>query len=446
MNLSTLEDELHSKISKRIARIAICGLGYVGLPLSKLAIRSGFYVYGLDIDETKTAALRAGRSYIGHIRDIDISAMNATGRFAPTSDFSVVAEADIVVICVPTPLTPHREPDLSYVTRTAATIARHTRKGQLVILESTTYPGTTSQVVWPIFEQRGCVLGEDIFLAFSPEREDPGNLEFSSSVIPKIVGGEEPASLRLAEAFYRTLVEAVVTVSSSSTAEAVKLTENIFRAVNIALVNELKVIFSTMNIDIWEVINAAATKPFGFMPFYPGPGIGGHCIPVDPFYLTWKAREYGIDTKFVELAGQINSQMPRFVLERLRNALDARSGKGFNKASILVIGIAYKRNVDDVRESPALRLIELLEEHGATVAFHDPFVQRIGRTRDHAALEGRESQELTPELVRASDAVLIATDHDRIDYRLIVDNARLVVDTRNILEKSGLRSDIIVKA
>jgi UDP-N-acetyl-D-glucosamine dehydrogenase len=444
--MSPLTHELDRKISQRAATIGICGLGYVGLPLVRAAVRSGFPVIGFDIDEAKTERLRAGRSYIGHIPNAEIEAMNATGRFDATTDFGRIADVDIVLICVPTPLSDHREPDLSYVAATAEAIAASARAGQLIVLESTTYPGTTAEVVAPIFVRHGFKPGEDVFLAYSPEREDPGNSSFNTATIPKIVGGETPEATQLAAAFYGAIVETVIPVSNSATAEAVKLTENIFRAVNIALVNELKVIFTEMNIDIWEVINAAKTKPFGFMPFYPGPGLGGHCIPIDPFYLTWKAREYGVDTRFVELSGQINNTMPRYVVDRLRDALDHRFQRGLNGTRILVIGVAYKKNVDDIRESPSLRLIELLEQGGSETVYHDPYVAAIGRTRDHPSVAGRTSQALTPELIGSCHAVLIATDHDAIDYATIADHARLIVDTRNVFGRLGIPSDTIIKA
>jgi UDP-N-acetyl-D-glucosamine dehydrogenase len=347
---------------------------------------------------------------------------------------------------VPTPLTRHREPDLTHVVQAAHAIASKLQRGQLVVLESTTYPGTTDEVIKPILEGTGLRSGTDFFLAFSPEREDPGNADFVTSNIPKIVGGDGADALALAEALYNALVVRTVPVSSAATAEAVKLTENIFRAVNIALVNELKVVYAAMGIDVWEVIEAAKTKPFGFMPFYPGPGLGGHCVPIDPFYLTWKAREYGIATRFIELAGEINTHMPNYVVGRLIEALDRHSGKGLTRARILILGLAYKKNVDDTRESPSLKLIELLEHRGATVDYHDPFVPVIPTTREYAVLAGRPSVPLGANMLERYDAVLIATDHDSIDYGTIARHAKLVVDTRNVFGRSGLPPATVVKA
>src|SRR5688500_2546063 len=353
--------ELVDKLRTTEAVVGICGIGYVGLPLAKAVASAGLRVIGFGIDESKVDDLNAGRSDIRHIRSDAIGNMVGRGLFQATADFGRIGEVDVVTICVPTPLTKYREPDLSFVVSTAESVAEHARPGQLIVLESTTYPGTTKEVLKPIFERRGFVSGENLFLAFSPEREDPGNPHFETATIPKVVGAEGEAALDLATAFYRKFLKAVVPVSSAATAEAVKLTENIFRAVNIALVNELKLIYTAMGIDIWEVIDAAKTKPFGFMPFYPGPGLGGHCIPIDPFYLTWKAREYELSTHFIELAGQINTSLPRYVLDRLAGALDQSCQRGLNGAKVLILGIAYKKNVADMRESPSLNLIELLE-------------------------------------------------------------------------------------
>ena len=347
---------------------------------------------------------------------------------------------------MPTPLTAHREPDLTYVENTAKAIAPHLRPGQLVVLESTTYPGTTRDVVKPILEASGLKSGRDFFLAFRPEREDPGNAKFSTRVIPKVVGGDGTAAAEIADALYSTFVPKTVPVSSPETAEAVKLTENIFRSVNIALVNELKVVYAAMGIDVWEVIEAAKTKPFGFMPFYPGPGLGGHCIPIDPFYLTWKAREYELSTRFIELAGEINTAMPRYVVARLADELDARAGKGLNGARILMLGLAYKKNVDDIRESPAFKLIELLEKRGAACDFHDPYVPVVPRSREHPDMAGRKSVPLDPAAVAGYDAVLIVTDHDNVDYVSVAKSARLVVDTRNACARAGAVGPHIVKA
>jgi UDP-N-acetyl-D-glucosamine dehydrogenase len=430
----------------RSATIGIIGLGYVGLPLADAICGRGFRVVGFDIDPAKIATLKAGRSYIQHIGESAVRALVDEGRFDPTVDFARLAEVDAILICVPTPLDAHREPDLSYVVATTEAVAAHLRPGQLIVLESTTYPGTTTEVMRPILERGGLVSGRDFFLAYSPEREDPGNGEYQTAGIPKVVGGDGPEALRLAAALYAQFVVRVVPVSSTETAEAVKLTENIFRAVNIALVNELKVVYDAMGVDVWEVIEAARTKPFGFMPFYPGPGLGGHCIPVDPFYLTWKAREFDIATRFIELAGEINRAMPRFVVDRLALALDARARRGLNEADILLVGLAYKKNVDDLRESPSLRLIELIEARGARVAYHDPFIPVIKPTRDHPSLTGRRSVSLDLQNIAAFDAVIIATDHDGIDYAALARAARLVIDTRNACARAGVSGPTIVKA
>ncbi len=437
---------LSDAIADRSARIAVIGLGYVGLPLASAVVAGGFPVLGFDIDPAKVEALEGGRSYIRQVSGESVTALNATGRFSATADMRRLGECDAILICVPTPLGPHREPDLSFVVATVEAIARELRPGQLVVLESTTYPGTTLEVVRPILERGGLRSGRDVFLAYSPEREDPGNAIHTTAAIPKIVSGDGPEAQSLAVALYGAVVERVVAVSTPATAEAVKLTENIFRAVNIALVNELKVVFDAMRIDVWEVIEAAKTKPFGYMPFYPGPGLGGHCIPIDPFYLTWKAREFEVATRFIELAGEINTAMPRFVIDRLAETLDRQARRGLNGSDILVVGLAYKPNVDDTRESPALRLIELIEARGGRAAYHDPFIPEIPRTREHAALAGRRSIDLTPETVATFDAVVLATDHDALDLGLIAGSARIVVDTRNALGRAGFAGPAIVKA
>jgi UDP-N-acetyl-D-glucosamine dehydrogenase len=439
-------DALLERLRRKQATIGVIGLGYVGLPLSLAMVHAGFSVLGFDIDAAKSESLAAGRSYIKYITDAQIGALITGGRFSATTDFARLAETDAILICVPTPLTAHLEPDLSFVERTTEAIAQHLRRGQLVVLESTTYPGTTVEVCKPILERSGLICGEDFYLAFSPEREDPGNIDFSTSKIPKVVGGDGPVALALADALYSGFVVKTVLVSSAATAEAVKITENVFRAVNIALVNELKVIYQAMGIDVWEVIDAAKTKPFGFMPFYPGPGLGGHCIPIDPFYLTWKAREYGISTRFIELAGQINTAMPKLVVQQLSLALDRAQRKGLNGSTILVLGVAYKKNVDDSRESPALVLMELLEERGAIVEFYDPFVPLIPKTREHKSLTGRRSMAWDLDAIGRFDAVLIATDHDGVDYKGLTEHAKLVVDTRNACARAGLRSPHIVAA
>jgi len=437
---------LLAKIGTKSATVAVCGMGYVGLPLSRAISEQGFPVIGLDIDDEKVERLNAGQSYIQHIPAANIKTMLKTGRFRASSDFGQIANADIITVCVPTPLNRYREPDLSYVTATAEVIARNARPGQLIILESTTYPGTTEEVLGPIFAASGLAPGRDVFLAFSPEREDPGNPEYHTTTIPKIVGGQGPLALELAASFYRSFIKRVVPVSSPSTAEAVKLTENIFRAVNIALVNELKVIYSKMGIDVWEVIDAAKTKPFGFMPFYPGPGLGGHCIPIDPFYLAWKAREFEITTRFIELAGQINAAMPQYVVTRLADELDRRFSKGLNGARILLLGIAYKKNVDDMRESPALKLMQILEGRRAQVHYFDPFIPEVPKTREHPEFAGRKSIAFDGSILSSYDVALIATDHDSVDYQLLVDCSRLVIDARNVCGRFGISSDKVVKA
>ncbi len=437
---------LRARFGDRSARIGIIGLGYVGLPLTIAFGEAGFGVVGVDIDPGKVERLNRGESYIRHVPSDRIAGVVDAGRFRATADFTEVGEVDAVLVCVPTPLTPQREPDLRFVTTTASTIAPHLRPGQLVVLESTTWPGTTDEELRPILEAGGLKSGVDLFLAYSPEREDPGNRDHPTATIPKVVGGDGQVAAGLAAALYGEIVDEIVAVSSTATAEAVKLTENIFRAVNIALVNELKLVYERMGIDVWEVIEAAKSKPFGYMPFYPGPGLGGHCIPIDPFYLTWKARAYGLSTRFVELAGEINTEMPRHVVGRLAEALDARTGKGLNGARILVLGVAYKKNVDDTRGSPAFVIIELLEARGATVAFHDPYVTEIPPTRDHARLAGRRSVDFSAKSLSQFDAVLIVTDHDDVDYDALVAHSRLVVDTRNVTRGVAAHRDRIVKA
>ncbi len=411
--------------------VGVVGLGYVGLPLTQAFVRQGLPIIGFDVDADRVAELNAGRSYLKHIPSAAIERIVADGLFQATTDFARLGEADAVLLCIPTPLTRYREPDMSFVEATAATVAEHLRPGHLVVLESTTYPGTTAELVKPILEGSGLVCGRDFYLAYSPEREDPGNIDFETSTIPKVVGGHDAASFELAEALYSRIVPQVVPVSSLATAEAVKLTENIFRAVNIALVNELKVVFDSMDIDVWEVIEAAKSKPFGYMPFYPGPGLGGHCIPIDPFYLTWKAREYDVATRFIELAGEVNTGMPAYVVDRLATALDMKFSTPLNGARILVLGLAYKKNVDDTRESPAFRIIATLEARGVKVDYYDPHVAEIPRTREHPTLAGRQGIAWSAEALRDYDAALICTDHDDVDYAALVENCRLVVDTRN---------------
>jgi UDP-N-acetyl-D-glucosamine dehydrogenase len=443
----TAPSELLERIRTRDARVTIIGMGYVGQPLAIAANEKGFAVSGFDIDPERVAGLNNGRSSIRTIPNERIAAMCASGRFRATADRQELGRADIIVICVPTPLNRHREPDLSFIRATASDIARTLRPGQLICLESTTYPGTTVEVVKPILEARGLVVGRDVFLAFSPEREDPGNPNFHTSNIPKIVGADDDASRTLAEAFYRTLVERVVPVSSSATAEAVKLTENIFRCVNIALVNELKHVYGEMGINVWDVIDAAATKPFGFMPFYPGPGLGGHCIPIDPFYLTWKAREHDVPTRFIELAGEINTAEPRRVCDALAAALSHRKRQSLNGARILMMGLAYKKNVDDTRESPALAIMRTLEARGAIVEYYDPWIAEVPETREHSEFAGRKCVEWAPETFKDHyDVALIVTDHDAVDYAALVESLDLVIDTRNATRRVEKGRERIVLA
>ena len=412
-------------------KIAIIGLGYVGLPLSLQFAASGATVTGLDIDARKVAACNAGTSYIKHIEGAAISAQLSEGRFSASTDFAEVATVEAVLICVPTPLNRNREPDLSFVLDTGRSIAPHLKKGALVVLESTTYPGTTDGELRQVIEEgSGLEAGVDFHLAFSAEREDPGNPESHVGRIPKVVGGFTPACLEMAKKVYGLAIKTLVPVSSCRAAEATKLLENIFRSVNIALVNELKLIYASMGIDIWEVIDAAKTKPFGFMPFYPGPGLGGHCIPIDPFYLTWKAREFGQNTRFIELAGEINTAMPEHVVGRVADALNSVR-KAVNGSRVLLLGIAYKPDVDDDRESPSYVLWEMLEQRGAEVAYHDPHVPMIRPTREHPQFAGRESLGLTAETIAAHDVVLLATKHRAVDYALLAKHAPLIVDTRN---------------
>lgn len=433
-------------IETREARVGVIGMGYVGLPLAAAIAQAGFRASGFDIDPGKVAALNAGRSYIAAVTNDELATLAKAGKFQASADFAELGQCDIIIICVPTPLTRYREPDLHYVEETARTIGRALRPGQLIVLESTTYPGTTDEVVRPLLEATGLKSREDFFLGFSPEREDPGNPHFGTKTIPKVVAGDGADAQALVAAFYGSVVKNIVPVSTPAAAEAVKLTENIFRAVNIALVNELKVVYDAMGIDVWEVIDAAKTKPFGFMPFYPGPGLGGHCIPIDPFYLTWKSRQYELPTRFIELAGEINTAMPRHVVGRLAEALDRKLGLALGKARILIIGLAYKKDVPDVRESPSFKLIELIEQRGASVAYHDPHVPEIPPTREHAALKGRKSVELSEVTLANNDAVLISTDHSAVDYELLSRSAKLIIDTRNAMGRRGLLGNHIVKA
>ena len=435
---------LMNDIASRTARVGVIGLGYVGLPLAVTAARRGFPVTGFDVDASKVTRIEKGESYIGAVSEGALAEARAAG-FDATDDFSRLADARIIIICVPTPLDLRREPDLSYVEETARVIARHIRPDTLVVLESTTWPGTTEEVVAPILAESGLAVGEEIFVAYSPEREDPGNATFSTQTIPKIVAGSGAHAGDLVEAFYARVVDRTVRVSSTQTAEAVKITENIFRAVNIALVNELKLVYDAMGIDVWEVIDGAATKPFGYMPFYPGPGLGGHCIPIDPFYLTWKAREFELPTRFVELAGEINTRMPHHVIDRLREIMDRTTGRGLNGAEVLLVGVAYKKNVSDMRESPSMKLMQLLESAGAKVAYIDPHVPQIPPMREYQQYTERRATD--PDALGSGrfDAVLIATDHDAIDYAQLLSLGCPVVDTRNAIARRGLPLDGVHK-
>jgi UDP-N-acetyl-D-glucosamine dehydrogenase len=422
--------ELLSKIEQRTAKIGIIGLGYVGLPLVLEFVKSGFPTVGFDLDAEKVRCIEQGKTYIKHIPGDKITEAGRSGRLTATTDFALLAETDCIIICVPTPLNKYREPDLSYVFNTTDTIAKYMRKGQLICLESTTYPGTTDEDMRRILEAKGMRAGRDFYLAFSPEREDPNNREYSTSTIPKVVGGYTKECLAVANALYGCVVKKTVPVSSCRVAESTKLLENIYRSVNIALVNELKMLFDRMGIDVWEVIEAAKTKPFGFQAFYPGPGLGGHCIPIDPFYLTWKARAYDCQTKFIELAGEVNTFMPYYVVGRVAEELN-KLKKSVNESRILVLGLAYKKDIDDVRESPSLKLIELLTKQGAHVDYNDPYVPMTWKMRAYDLK--MSSVPLTADNLRKYDCVLIATDHAAYDYRFIAENAVLIVDTRNAM-------------
>jgi UDP-N-acetyl-D-glucosamine dehydrogenase len=424
-------EALLARVRAHDVLVGIIGLGYVGLPLALAFTERGFKVLGFDVDPGKVSALGRGEGYIKHLDPARVAAAVGAGRLAATTDFARLDEPDAVLICVPTPLTPQREPDMSFVVDTAQKVRRRLRPGQLVVLESTTYPGTTDELVRGILEETGLRAGSDFWLAFSPEREDPGNKSYQTATIPKVVGGVDPASAAVAEALYAEVITRTVGVSSARAAEAVKLTENIFRAVNIALVNELKVVYDAMGIDVWEVLDAAATKPFGFMRFSPGPGWGGHCIPLDPFYLAWKAREYGLSTRFIELAGEVNVKMPAHVVHKLHLALNDR-GLPMKGARVLVLGLAYKKDIDDPRESPAFEVIDEIRRLGAAVSYHDPHVPRAPRMRSWPDLPPMESQPLSAALLEAQDAVVLVTDHTAVDYDLVLSHARLIVDTRGV--------------
>ncbi|MCP5061510.1 MAG: nucleotide sugar dehydrogenase [Ignavibacteriae bacterium] len=444
--------EFLEKIKNKTAKVGIIGLGYVGLPLGLEFALKGFDVIGFDVDESKIPLLKAGKSYIKHIDENKIKKAVDSGKFDAVSEFSRLPEVDAIIICVPTPLNEHREPDMSYVVDTATNIAKYLRKGQLVTLESTTYPGTTEEILQPLFENAPVtqgvsgekfVVGEDFYLAFSPEREDPNNPDFNTSTIPKVVGGVTEKCVEISTKLYDNVIVKTVPVSSPKVAEATKLVENIYRSVNIALVNELKLVFDRMGIDVWEVISAASTKPFGYNAFYPGPGLGGHCIPIDPFYLTWKAREFEINTKFIELAGEINTQMPYYVVENAVKVLNGKK-KALNGAKVLLLGAAYKKDIDDMRESPSLRLIELFERKGAVLDYNDPYVPQLYKTRKYNYT--RESVELTAEKLKSYDLVVLSTDHSDYDYQFIADNSDLIIDTRNAFEKAGVKAENIFKS
>jgi len=434
-----------TRIENKDAVIGVVGLGYVGLPLVLAYAAKGFHALGFDIDPSKIEHLHAGRSYIKHIPAGPVADARAAGKLDATDDFARISDCDAVILCVPTPLDEHLEPDLSYVTGTLDSVIPHLRAGQVLSLESTTYPGTTAEEVVTRVESAGFTVGTDVFVVYSPEREDPGNPRFSATNIPKVVGGHTPACLEAGVALYSAAFEQVVPVSSTQVAEMSKLLENIYRAVNIGLVNELKIAADKMNIDIWEVIRAASTKPFGFTPFYPGPGLGGHCIPIDPFYLTWKAREFGVHTRFIELAGEINRAMPDYVVRRTMEALNSR-GKAVKGSRILLLGLAYKSNVDDMRESPTFILMDKLQALGATVRYHDPHVPVIGPTREHMNWAGTASLDCSPENLAAQDAVIIATHHAAFDLPLVADHADLVIDTRNAMANTPTRPGQLVKA
>jgi len=419
-------------------KIAVVGLGYVGLPLSLQFARIGIEVLGLDVDKNKVDALNSGKSYIKHIESSEIAEMVNAGRFKATIEFSSAIETEAIIICVPTPLNKNREPDISYIIETGKAIAPHMKKGCLVVLESTTYPGTTDEDLKEVLESgSGMKAGVDFHLAFSPEREDPGNPQSKVALIPKVVGGYTPECLKRAVDLYGRAIKTIVPVSSCRAAEATKLLENTFRAVNIALVNELKIVYEAMDIDVWEVINSAKTKPFGFMPFYPGPGLGGHCIPIDPFYLTWKAREYGQHTRFIELAGEINTSMPEYVVNKVGEALNSRR-KALNGAEVLVLGIAYKADVDDDRESPSYVLMDLLEKRGVKVSYYDPYIPVIRPSREHSNWAGTRSIEWSGDAISGFDVVLISTQHEAVNYRELADHAQCIVDTRNAM--SGIQT------
>ncbi|MGJ8585569.1 MAG: nucleotide sugar dehydrogenase [Marinosulfonomonas sp.] len=434
----SLYSDLKDRIESKTARVMTVGLGYVGLPLALTISEAGFPTRGLDINEKRVAAINAGQKVISYFEEDRISNAVNGGKFAATADVSDIAEVDIVLICVPTPLSDAREPELNYVIRAAESIAEYLRPGQLIVLESTVWPGATTTVVQPILERGGLKAGKDFFIGFSPEREDPGNENFTTRTIPKIVGADDKQSRDLLEQFYSNIVEKAVPVSSSATAEAVKLTENSFRTVNIALVNEMKFAFDAMGVDVWEVIDAAATKPFGYMPFYPGPGIGGDCIPVSPVFLSWRARDVGSELPIVDLASSTNERAPETIAARIAAGLLEHGAKGVEGAKILILGIAYKKDIEDTRESPALGALNWLEKMGASCDFHDPYFPELPATRDHPSLAGRVSVELTEDVVASYDSVVVMTDHTDVDYALVGRAAKIAFDTRNAFEKRGV--------
>jgi UDP-N-acetyl-D-glucosamine dehydrogenase len=424
-----IKEELLEKLKSHRAKVGVIGLGYVGLPLVLRFGDEHFEILGFDVDAEKVRKLNAGESYIRHIDASRLLNLRKEKKFEATTDFSRLAEADAIIICVPTPLTAKKDPDLQYIEKTAEAVHKTLRKGQVISLESTTYPGTTDELLLDLFKDRGLEVGKDYFLVFSPEREDPGNEKFSTRTIPKVVGGTTPGCLEIGRALYGQVIDRVIPVSSTRAAELVKLLENIYRSVNIALVNELKLLCERMNIDIWEVIDAASTKPFGYTAFYPGPGLGGHCIPIDPFYLSWKAKEYDFSTRFIQLAGEINTAMPHHVVEKIGEALNEHS-KSIRGSKIAMLGVAYKKDVDDVRESPALEIMELLQARGAILSYSDPFIPRLHKMRAYD-FSHMASSPLNAEYLKSHDVALIATNHTTFDYQFIVDNSAIVVDTRN---------------
>jgi UDP-N-acetyl-D-glucosamine dehydrogenase len=434
---------LRSKIDNNTAVVGVIGLGYVGLPLLRAFFQAGFPVLGFDIDQSKIDSLKSGRNYLKHLGADFVREMSASNRFSATADFGRLGEADVVISCVPTPLGTHLEPDLSFVEKSADDIAKTLRPGQMIVLESSTYPRTTREVMLPRFEAKGLKCGEDFYLAYSPEREDPGRKDHNTQTIPKLVGGIDPISGELATNLYRKAIKQVIPVSTAEVAEAAKILENVYRAVNIALVNEMKTVLTAMGIDVWEVIAAASSKPFGFQAFYPGPGLGGHCIPIDPYYLTWKAREVGLPTKFIELAGEVNRSMPDYVVSRVSLALNDR-GKAVKGARVLVLGLAYKPDVDDVRESPSFELIEKLEHLGALADYNDPLVPKTHRMRKHDLQ--MTSVPLNSQTLQSYDCVLISTNHSAYDWQMIAEHSKLIVDTRGVMRGVKGRKDHIMSA